>query len=347
MTWFTAGVPDALRRCGGHRDRSARSHHRRADRRGGDEPGSASTPSPERHPRTGPSTHVSQPVLCNFATRRPCHARPRLRAARPLPADRAPPRSIGSTDSRLKAPFHVTVLRGRNVQRAHHFIHTTTELPLIDRATVDGIATLSATRTLIDVARFVRPDRLTAALDAGLRDGLTSEIALHRRITELRSSGRYGIPQLLAVIEGSEISRGGHSWLERRFLELCGRSALPRPRTQQVLTKAGDRLVRVDCRFPGTRVVVELLGYRWHRTKAQMSRDTERLNALIIDGFPPDPVHLQPGHVRSRRHDRHRPPDPRPRVSRETGRLCHRHRRRSPVSVTQTWGGWVGGQVAD
>ena len=47
----------------------------------------------------------------------------------------------------LKAPFHVTVLRGRNVQRAHHFVHTTIELPLIDRTVVDGIATFSATRT--------------------------------------------------------------------------------------------------------------------------------------------------------------------------------------------------------
>jgi hypothetical protein len=199
----------------------------------------------------------------------------------------------------LKPPFHVTVLRGRNVQRAHHFIHTTTELPTVDRTTVEGIAAMSATRTMIDVARFVRPDRLTAALDAALRDGLTSEEVLHRRITELRSSGRYGIPQLLAVIEGSEITRGGHSWLERRFLELCGRAMLPRPSTQQVLTRAGDRLVRVDCRFPGTRVVVELLGYRWHRTKAQMSRDAERQNALVLDGFLPiqftyDQVTLDP-----------------------------------------------------
>ena len=199
----------------------------------------------------------------------------------------------------LKAPFNVTVLRGRNVQRAHHFVHTTTELPLVDRTTVEGIAAMSATRTMIDVARFVRPDRLTAALDAALRDGLTSEEALHRRITQLRSSGRYGIPQLLAVIEGSEITRGGHSWLERRFLELCGRAMLPRPATQQVLTRTGDRLVRVDCRFPGTRVVVELLGYRWHRTKAQMSRDAERQNALILDGLLPvqftyDQVTLDP-----------------------------------------------------
>jgi hypothetical protein len=187
----------------------------------------------------------------------------------------------------LRPPFHVTVPRGRNVQRARHHIHTSIELPVVDRTTVDGIAVMSAARTLIDIARFVRADRLTAALDAAMRDGLTSEVALHARITALRSSGRYGIPRLLAVIEGSEITRGGHSWLERRFLELCARGRLPKPLTQQVLTRTGDRLVRVDCRFPGTPVVVELLGYRWHRTRQQMTRDAERLNALVLDGFRP------------------------------------------------------------
>ena len=185
----------------------------------------------------------------------------------------------------LRPPFHVVVPRGRNVQRARPRIHTTSNLPLIDRATVDGIPALSATRTLIDLARFVDERALTAALDSALRDGLTAEHALHRRIVELRSSGRYGIPKLLAVIEGSEASRGGHSWLERRFLELCRIGRVRRPETQRVLSRARDRLVRVDCRFPGTPVVVELLGYRWHRTKEQMARDAERLNALILDGF--------------------------------------------------------------
>ncbi len=45
--------------------------------------------------------------------------------------------------------------------------------------------------------------------------------------------------------------------------------------------------MRVDCRFPGTNVVVEVLGYRYHRAVAQMRRDAERLNALILDGFAP------------------------------------------------------------
>jgi hypothetical protein len=188
---------------------------------------------------------------------------------------------------KLRVPFHVTVLRGRNVQRAHHHIHTTTELPRIDRATVKGLPALSATRALIDVARFVSPRVLTAALDSALRDGLTSDDLLHRRIVSLRASGRYGIPKLLAVIDGAEASRGGHSWLERRFLELCARAGLPRPETQQVLSRTKDRVVRVDCRFPGTRVVVEVLGYRWHRTNAQMTRDAARMNALVLDGFVP------------------------------------------------------------
>jgi hypothetical protein len=187
----------------------------------------------------------------------------------------------------LRPPFHVTVVRGRNVQRAHHRIHTTIELPTVDRSTVRGIPAMSATRTVIDLARFVRPVTLTAALDGALRDGLTSEEALHRRIVALRRSGRPGIRQLLAVIDGSEASRGGHSWLERRFLELCATAGLPRPVTQQVVAKARDRVVRVDCRFAGTPIIVELLGYRWHRTKEQMGRDAERLNSLLLGGLVP------------------------------------------------------------
>lgn len=54
----------------------------------------------------------------------------------------------------LKAPFHVTIVRGRNVQRVHHHVHTTTELPQIDRATVSQLSTMSAARTLIDMSRF-------------------------------------------------------------------------------------------------------------------------------------------------------------------------------------------------
>ena len=186
---------------------------------------------------------------------------------------------------RLGRPFHLTVPRGRMMQRSGAVIHTTESIPLLDRDRIDGLPVMSATRAIIDLARSESAERLTLALDSALRDGLTSEEFMHGRIAALRGSGRYGIPRLLDVIDGVELSRGGHSWLERRFLELIGNAGLPRPRTQQILTRTRSRTVRVDCEFIEVPLVVELLGYRWHRTKEQMSRDAERINALQFAGY--------------------------------------------------------------
>lgn len=194
---------------------------------------------------------------------------------------------LGFDGYALRPPFHLTVLRGRDVGRVGHRVHTTTDLPLIDRTRMAGIPLTSGARTLIDLARTASSERLTVALDSALRDGFVSEAILHRRIVALRGSGRPGVPELLRVIEGGEVVRGGHSWLEREFLRLLAEAGLPRPATQQHLTRTRTHLVRVDCRFPGTPVIVELLGYRYHRTPSQLARDAERLNALVLDGFHP------------------------------------------------------------
>lgn len=187
----------------------------------------------------------------------------------------------------LRRPLHLTTMRDRNVRRMGVVVHSTGVLPPIDRETVERLPVTSPARTIVDLARLEPPDRLAAAVDSALRDGLASEDLLHRRLTALRTKGRFGTPALLDVLEGRERTRGGHSWLEREFLRLLGEAGFPRPLTQQILSSAGDHLVRVDCRFPGTNIVVELLGYRSHRTMSQMSRDAERLNALILDGFHP------------------------------------------------------------
>lgn len=187
----------------------------------------------------------------------------------------------------LVAPFDVTLLRNRNMRRIGHRIHTTATLPLIDRAVVQGCRATSGARTMIDLARHTRPEPLRIAYDSGLRDGVFSEGLLHRRMVALRGSGRYGIPRLVEMIEGAEAVSGAHSWLEREFLRLVDAAQLPLPDAQVVLARTGDRLVRVDFRFPGTNIVVEVLGYRHHRTKQQMSRDAERANALLDRGLLP------------------------------------------------------------
>jgi hypothetical protein len=185
----------------------------------------------------------------------------------------------------LKPPFHLMVERTHNVKRVGHFIHTTTSLERIDCAVARGVPVLSPTRTLLHLGSSEPLERLTIALDSALRDGLTSEDFLHRRIGALRTNGRDGVRPMLKALEGNEIVRGGQSWLEREFLRLAATAGLPRPATQEVLGRRGDTLIRVDCRFPGTNLVVELLGYRWHRTKPQLHIDVQRTNELSLRGF--------------------------------------------------------------
>ena len=171
---------------------------------------------------------------------------------------------LGLDGFTLKPPFHITVPRARRVHRHQHLVHRARSITRLDTTTAMG---------------------LPCALDSALRDGLTSEDFLHRRLIELRGRGRSGIDRLLAVIAGSELGRGGHSYLERTFLELMDELGFEHPATQQVLAQRKKRLVRVDCHFPGTNVVVELLGYQFHRTPMQMQEDAERVNRLQLDGY--------------------------------------------------------------
>lgn len=184
----------------------------------------------------------------------------------------------------VREPFHLLVPAHRNVRRNRAVIHRTTRFAGIDRCTVDGLGCTTVARTVIDLARWCSPTQVRRAVEQVLADGRLSESHLFRRIGSLRSQGRYGIPMLLAVLEHRELVRGGDSWLEREYQRLLARSGLPQPDTQVVLARAGDRIVRVDCHFPGTDVVVELMGYRFHRTRSQMNRDAERHNALIASG---------------------------------------------------------------
>jgi very-short-patch-repair endonuclease len=193
----------------------------------------------------------------------------------------------GFDDFKLRRPFHVLVPRRRSLNRWNVKVHRSDTIDLVDRDRVDGFDLTSAARTLVELARTLPSEMLATCLDSALRDGKLSERSLHETIVRLRSQGRFGLPTLHEVLGGYEVTRGGHSWLEREYLRLLAAAALPRPVMQQVLTRAQDRLVRVDCHFPGTNVVVELLGYRWHRSRAQMSRDSARLNALVADGFSP------------------------------------------------------------
>jgi very-short-patch-repair endonuclease len=170
-----------------------------------------------------------------------------------------------------------TVPRAARGRRMPFSVHTTANLPKLDRVTVDGYRCLSATRTIIDLAHAGVPGiRLEAAIDSAVRLGLTSPVVLVTRLGELRGPGRWGAVALDRLL----VDSGGHSMLERRFLQLLRRAGLPRPAVQVIHRRGGRTFARVDFLFDPLGVVVEVSGRHGHSSPAERARDAQRRNEL-------------------------------------------------------------------
>lgn len=174
-----------------------------------------------------------------------------------------------------------TVTRHHRGRRMPFTVHTTATLPPIDRVTVDGLACTSATRTVIDLARArVGPRRLEAAIDSAVRTGRSAPLVLQERLADLRGPGRWGARRLDDLL----VDSGGHTMLERRFLQLCRNAGLPRPLTQVVHRHATRTYARVDFYFPDAGVVVEVSGQKGHSSPTERARDAQRRNELQSAG---------------------------------------------------------------
>jgi len=170
-----------------------------------------------------------------------------------------------------------TLARGRRPPLLPFAVHTTTRLRPVDFVIVAGFRATSATRTIFDLAlRGAHPTRVEAAIDSSVRLQLSSPEVLQRRLADLRGSGRGGC----RLVENLITDAGGHSMLERRFLELVREARLPRPRTQVVFRQDGRHVARVDFLFDEFGVVVEVSGGRGHASPAERARDAQRRNEL-------------------------------------------------------------------
>ncbi len=129
----------------------------------------------------------------------------------------------------------VVVLRGARGAKVPFPVHSTNVIGRLDRITFGGYACTSATRTVIDLARLRVPTlQLEAAIDSAVRLGLSAPLVIVDRLAELRGPGRWGARLLDRLL----IDSGGHTMLERRFLELVRRACFEQ--------HAGDLPARCD-----------------------------------------------------------------------------------------------------
>lgn len=157
-------------------------------------------------------------------------------------------------------------------------VHSSEVLPARDVVEVDGLATTSPARTIIDLAgsRFVSDERLEAAVDSTIRLRLATLDSIIERFQELRGKGRRGVRRLEAILATS----GGESFLERRLLELIDAAGLPRPVPQVEHRVDGVHIARVDFLYPDHGIVIEVSGGRGHSSARDRAKDARRRNEL-------------------------------------------------------------------
>jgi very-short-patch-repair endonuclease/predicted transcriptional regulator of viral defense system len=156
-------------------------------------------------------------------------------------------------------------------------IHRTRSLPQDERAVRDGLPVTTVARTLLDLAEVIDRHQVRRAFEEAERLRLFDLRALKELAR--RHHGRRGLAvvnELLAEAVEPPVTR---SELERRFLELCHEAGLPAP---QVNTQVAG--FEVDMAWPEARLVVELDGHEFHRTRAAFERDRARDAALQVAG---------------------------------------------------------------
>ena len=132
-------------------------------------------------------------------------------------------------------------------------------------------------RTMIDLTLELPPPQLERAVNEADRLGLIDPDSL---LTALAAFPRQHGVRPLQDLLARHVFRLTDSELERRFLRLIERAAMPLPVT-------GMRLngFKVDFYWPDLGLVVETDGLRYHRTPAQQARDRLRDQAHTAAGL--------------------------------------------------------------
>ena len=168
----------------------------------------------------------------------------------------------------------VDVSTTRHVKpRRYIRLHTVRHL---DATTRDGIRTTTPARTLLDLGDVLTPRQHARAVHEAEVQRLVTLDALHAEIA--RSPGRGAATRLHAIIaDGPAPTR---SELEDAMLALLKRHGLPRP---EVNARIGAD--EVDLYFPGSALVVELDGWRYHGTRVRHRLDADKQARLEAAGL--------------------------------------------------------------
>lgn len=166
--------------------------------------------------------------------------------------------------------------------RGGYRVHGTAWLAEEDVTSVVGIPVTSVARTLVDLAGVVGRQQLASAMSEAERHGVLDVAAIERAMARTVGRRGRGHERLRAVLAqhaayGAQVTK---SELELMLLSLLTAAGLPGPRTN-----AWVEGVEVDAYWPSRRLIVELDGWQFHRTRADFERDREKRTGLEAIGY--------------------------------------------------------------
>ncbi len=175
--------------------------------------------------------------------------------------------------------FDVTV-PGRSHRRHPGIaVHRPRVLPEDEITARAGIPVTTPERTLLDLAEVLAGRPLERACD----QAEAARAVDWARVDELltRHPGRLGARRLRRLLRDHPVGEDrARSELERRVASLCGRHRLPRPEVN-----AAVEGLEVDLAWPDARVIVEVDGFAWHRTRRAFEDDRARDTRLAAAGW--------------------------------------------------------------
>lgn len=145
-----------------------------------------------------------------------------------------------------------------------------------------GIPATTVARTLLDLGA-VDQRRVPKAFEQADVLGLLDVGELRHLLDE--HPRRPGTRAVRLVLARASDWRGiTRRELESRFRDLVDRSGLPQP-DRNFSLDLGDRFVEADVVWPKARLIVELDGFAFHRTRAAFERDRERDRLAVAAGW--------------------------------------------------------------
>lgn len=173
--------------------------------------------------------------------------------------------------------IEVTVERRRTVHGLR--CHRARTLEPADVTIVDAVPVTTVARTLLDEAETLSAQRLRSRLEQTLRLEVFDFKTIEATIA--RNPGRHGIPKLIAALEQlGPTAPWTQSEKEQHFLELIREHGLPEPRVNVLIE--GEL---VDFVWPQAKVIVEVDGYQWHKTRTTFENDHRRDAKLTAAGY--------------------------------------------------------------